>query len=116
VLEDDWESPDMAEAQSIETLEAMFLRLPREEETPDPENVTRRIRIVTHEGRTLFAFLRAGRGSLSFAGWDATSDVEDLVWAYFVIAAQKPGAPLYVIGEQGPVGTVRSAELEEKPE
>jgi hypothetical protein len=107
----------MADAPSIEALETMFARLPREGE--DPEHLTRRIRITTVEGRTIFAFLRAGQGTLSFGGWDATrqgegTEVSEPQWAYFLLAAEKPGAPLQVISQRGPLGTVSAAELEER--
>jgi hypothetical protein len=105
----------MSDAVSIESLETMFARLPREEE--QPEHITRRIRITTHDGRTVFAFLRAGEGSLAFAGWEATRDmVSEPQLAYFVLAAEKPGAPLYVISQTGPLGTVNTAEEEEREE
>jgi hypothetical protein len=103
----------MADEVSVETLETMFMRLPREEE--QPEHITRRIRITTHDGRTVFAFLRAGKGSLSFAGWEATRDmVSEPALTYFVLAAEKPGAPLYVISQNGPLGTVNTANEEER--
>jgi hypothetical protein len=102
---------------TLETLEPMFQRLPREQDAQEPEQIQRRVRLRTREGRTYFAFVRAGRAtktSLSFAGWDATNDVEDLKWDYFVLASMEAGGPLQLICRRGPLGELAAAELEEK--
>jgi hypothetical protein len=106
----------MADAPSSETLESLFKSLPREKDMP--ELITRRVRLVTTEGRTIFAFVRAGQGPLAFAGWEATADRvgEELSMTYFVLGAEKPGDPLQVIGREGPLGVVSTAALEERPE
>jgi hypothetical protein len=104
---------------SMKALVAMFQTLPREEEAPD--EVRRRVRIVTEEGRTVFAFLRAGRGPLGFTGWDATHDVAESCEVrepeleHFVLAVEKPGAPLHLLSQRGIVGVVRSVAAEDRP-
>jgi hypothetical protein len=93
-------------------LEKMLERLPRDE---DAENVTLRLRLETQEGRTIFGFVRAGVGAGSFAGWEARSGMTgEEEWDYFVLAAEKPGAPIQVINREGPLGIVVAAELEDR--
>jgi len=87
-----------------EELEKMLERLPRDE---DAENVTLRLRLETQEGRTIFGFVRAGVGAGSFAGWEARGGMTgEEEWDYFVLAAEKPGAPIQVINRNGPLGVV----------
>jgi hypothetical protein len=108
-----------SDAETMKSLEAMFLRLPVDKDAP--KEITRRIRIVTEEGRTIFAFLRAGTGPLSFAGWDATreatesGELREPRMEYFVLTAQAPGAPLCIITRRGLLGAVRSVDAEERP-
>ena len=110
----------MADAQSTEAMEALFAKLPLEEDAP--ELLTRRLRITTTDGRTFFAFVRAGRGPLAFAGWDATpevtasGEVKDPEWRYFVLGAERPGAPLQIISQRGLHGTVSTVDVEERPQ
>jgi hypothetical protein len=109
----------MADAESITKLEELFRRLPLEHDAP--ALLARRIRITTQDGRTVFAFVRAGQGPLAFAGWEATvtkeetGEVVEPAWKYFVLASPTPDAPLQVIAQDGPVGTLNTVELEDRP-
>jgi hypothetical protein len=102
----------MADDVSIEALEALLKRLPREED--EPERFTRRVRITTVEGNTVSAYVRAGKGTLSFGGWEKGR--QESTWAYFVLGAEKAGDPLQLISQRGLLGTVSAAELEERSE
>lgn len=103
----------MHDALTARALEKLLARLPREHDAPD--DVTRRVRFKTSEGRTVFAFVRAGAGKLAFAGWETKSGMtaED-EWEYFVLGAEKPGDPLQLISKNGPLGIVVEAELEDR--
>src|SRR4051812_12905409 len=93
-------------------LEKTLERLPGDE---DAENVTLRLRLETQEGRTIFAFVRAGVGTGSFAGWEARRGMTgEEGWDCFVLAAEKPGAPLQLSNRNGPLGVVVVAELEDR--
>jgi hypothetical protein len=79
----------MAELPTRAALQAMLERLPHEEE--NVETITRRIRFTTSEGRTVFAFARAGEKPLSFTGWEVRSDMTDEEdWDYFILGALNP--------------------------
>jgi hypothetical protein len=103
----------MADAVTAKALEQLLARLPGEHD--DYDDVRRRVRLKTQEGRTFFAFVRAGSGKLAFAGWEQRSETtaED-EWEYFVLGAPRPGDPLQLIRKDGPVGVVVEAEMEDK--
>ncbi|HET7826428.1 MAG TPA: hypothetical protein VFK90_13925 [Anaeromyxobacter sp.] len=103
----------MPDALTEGALEELLARLPSEHDGPD--DIARRVRFETSEGRTVFAFVRAGAGKLGFAGWEAKSGraAED-EWEYFVLGAEKPGDPLQLINKNGPLGIVVEAELEDR--
>jgi hypothetical protein len=112
----------MSDVMSTETLEAVFKRLPREEDAPELLNL--RVRVTTLEGRTFFAFMRSGIDTnLGFAGWEVTAtptkdeagEVVEPEMEHFLIAGPGPGEPLYVLCEKGPLGIVSTAELEDRP-
>jgi hypothetical protein len=103
----------MADAPTADELAKLLERLPHEND--DTENITVRLRLTTREGRTIFAFARAGEVPLSFAGWEARSEMTgEEEWDYFAVGAQSAGAPLHVINRNGTLGAVVSAELEER--
>lgn len=103
----------MHDALTERAIEELLAQLPSEHDAPD--EIARRIRFTTSEGRTVLAFVRAGAGRLGFAGWEVKSGMtaED-EWEYFVLGAQKPGDPLQLINKSGPLGTVAEAELEDR--
>jgi len=103
----------MAEALTRSALQAMLERLPHEEE--NVETISLRVRFTTSEGRTVFAFARAGEKPLSFTGWEARGEMtgeED--WDYFILGALNPDDPLQVVNRNGPLGVVTAAEVEDR--
>jgi hypothetical protein len=103
----------MAQPLTSSALTTLLDRLPHEEE--NVETIALRIRITTDQGRTVFAFARAGEKPLSFTGLEARSGMtgeED--WDYFIFGALNPGDPLQVVNRDGPLGVVTSAELEDR--
>jgi len=103
----------MHDALTERALEELLAQLPREHDAPD--DVARRVRFKTSGGRTVYAFVRAGAGTLAFAGWETKSGMtaED-EWEYFLLGAEKPGDPLQLINKGGPIGVVVEAELEDR--
>jgi hypothetical protein len=103
----------MADALTAHALEKLFARLPGEHEGSG--DIKRRVRLTTSEGRTFFAYVRAGSGKLSFAGCESRPGMtaED-DWEYFILGAEKAGDPLQLINEKGPLGVVAAAELEDR--
>jgi hypothetical protein len=105
----------MADAPTADALSKMLNRLPRDEDATG--NIAVRVRLTTNEGRTFFAFARAGEGPLSFTGWEVHGEMTgEEEWDYFVIGAQKAGDPLQVVSRNGPLGILAAAELEERGE
>ena len=103
----------MAEGVTETAIRKLLARLPGEHDAYD--DVRRRVRLKTSEGRTFYAFVRAGAGKLSFAGWELTAETKpDDDWEYFVVGAARPGDPLQLIRKEGPVGVLVEAEMEDR--
>ena len=103
----------MAEAVTAKALQKLLAKLPGEHDAYD--DFRRRLRLRTQDGRTFFAYVRAGSGKLSFAGWEETPDMKpESDFEYFVLGAPKPGDPLQLVRKDGPVGVVVEAEMEDK--
>ncbi|HET7787127.1 MAG TPA: hypothetical protein VFL36_14240 [Myxococcales bacterium] len=103
----------MADALTGSDLAEMLEQLPHE--TENAQDIARRVRFDTSQGRTVFAFARAGGGPLSFTGLEfhpGMTGEED--WDYFVLGAEKAGDPLQVINRKGLLGVVTAAELESR--
>jgi hypothetical protein len=103
----------MADALTASALAKMLEQLPHE--TENVQDIGRRVRFKTSEGRTVFAFARAGGGPLSFTGLEFRAGMtgeED--WDYFVLGAEKAGDPLQVVSRNGPLGVVTAADLENR--
>jgi hypothetical protein len=99
---------------SLEVVEALLAKLPREEE--EPEYITKRVRFQTVEGRVVYAFLRAGRLSTGFAGCEAKEGMTQAPeMELFLIGAQNPEDPLQVVSTKGPIGVIELAEMEDRP-
>jgi len=103
----------MADSPTADALVKMLERLPRDEDATG--DISLRLRLTTKEGRTIFAFARAGAATLSFTGWEVQGEMTgEEEWDYFVLGAEKAGDPLQVINRKGPLGIVTAAELEER--
>jgi hypothetical protein len=99
---------------TADELAKMLERLPRDQDQ-DEKSISLRLRLTTQEGRIIFAFVRAGEGTMSFAGWEVRSGMTgEEAWEYFVVGAEKLGAPIQVMNRNGPLGTVVAAELEDR--
>jgi hypothetical protein len=99
---------------SLEVVEALLAKLPREED--EPEYVTKRVRFETIDGRVVFAFLRAGGLSTGFAGCEAKPGMTQAPeMELFLVGAEHPEDPLQVVSTKGPVGVIELAEMEDRP-